>query len=179
MAQLTIPEIIDLGDISVSLSLNYQARGQLFGPRKAYTAGNTIALVTDALRWQWDGFPDIKEVRAQATITIDTIGDTGQIITVFVNDPILGNIALGSYTLTDLDTTTDIIAANLQTELALNSYGYLISVLNSVITINAPEFYGALINGVVPYCTITTINFLSTESDDRLITENNLNIITE
>lgn len=180
MAQLSVPEIIELGDISVSLSLNYQANGTLFGPRKAFTAPTTIALVTDALRWQWDGFPDITEVRATATITIDTLGDTDQIITVTIVDPVLGTtITLGSYTLTDSDTTTDLIAQNLASELELNIYHYSISVNNSVITIEAPEFYGALINGIYPICTITEIDFLTTESDDRLITENNLNIITE
>lgn len=179
MAQLSVPEIIDLGDISVPLSLNYQANGALFGPRKAYTAPTTIAIVTDALRWQWAGFPDITEVRATATITIDTLGDTGQIITVTVNDPIHGNITLGQYEITDSDTTTNITAQNIANALESNTYHYIISVLNNVITIEAPEFYGALINGITPVCTITIIDFIATESNDRLITENNLNIITE
>jgi hypothetical protein len=88
MAILNVDEIIDLGDISNPLAANYQANGNIFGPRKAVTAPQTIALITDALRWQWEAFPDISEVRATATITKDTTGDTGQIITVTIDDPI-------------------------------------------------------------------------------------------
>jgi len=179
MAQLSISETIRLGDISVPLSANYQAKGNLFGERLAFTAPQTIALVTDALRWQWAGFPDIQEVAATSTITIDTIGDTGQIITVEVNDPIQGLITLANYTLTDSDTTIDIIATNLAAELELNTYHFGVSVLNNVITLTAPFGDGALINGVSPLINITQIGFLSTKFNDRIITQNNLNIITQ
>jgi hypothetical protein len=179
MAQLSIPDIIDLGDISTPLALNYQADGSLFGPRKTYTAATTIALVTDALRWQWEGFPDITEVRATSTITIDTIGEEGQTITVTVNDPILGNISLGSYTITSSDTTVNITATNIANALSNNSYGYGISVTNDEITITAGEFLGSSINGITPVCTITNVFFISTESDDIITTENNINLITE
>lgn len=179
MAQLSIPEIIELGDISVPLSANYQAKGNLFGERLAFTAPQTIALVTDALRWQWAGFPDIQEVAATATITIDTTGDTGQIITVTVNDPIQGTITLGSYTLTDSDSLPVTIADNLGNVLALNTNHYGVSILNNVITLTAPFGDGALINGISPVCTISQIGFLSTKSNDRIITQNNLNIITQ
>lgn len=59
MAQLTIPEIIELGDISVPLSANYKSNGSLFGTRFVFTAPVTIAVVTDALRWQYEAFPTI------------------------------------------------------------------------------------------------------------------------
>jgi len=179
MAQLSIPDIIDLGDISTPLALNYQADGSLFGPRKTYTAATTIATVTDALRWNWAGFPDITEVRATATISIDTIGDEGQTITVYINDPIQGNISLGTYTISASDTTIDLTAANLAAELALNSYGYVITNVNNVITIEAPEGLGALINGISPNCVITDVYFISTELDEVIITQNNLNLITQ
>lgn len=64
--QLSIPDIIDIGDISVSLALGYQQQGALFGPRKTYTAGETIALVTDALRWQYQGNPADATLRGVA-----------------------------------------------------------------------------------------------------------------
>ena len=179
MAQLSINEIIELGDISTSLSLNYQANGALFGPRKTYTAATTIATVTDALRWQWAVFPDIIEVRATATISIDTIGDEGQTITVYIDDPILGNISLGTYTITASDTTTDLTAANLAAVLSLNSYGYIITVVDSIITIEAPEGLGALINGISPNCVITDVYLISTESNEVITTENNNNLITQ
>jgi hypothetical protein len=179
MAQLSISETIRLGDISVPLSANYQAKGNLFGERLAFTAPQTIALVTDALRWQWAGFPDIQEVAATATITIDTIGDTGQIITVEVNDPILGWITLANYTLTDSDSLPVTIADSLASALSFNTYHYGVSVLDNVITLTAPFGDGALINGVSPLINITQIGFLSTKFNDRIITQNNLNIITQ
>lgn len=179
MSQLTIPEIIELGDISVPFSANYQAKGSLYGTRLAFTAPQTIALVTDALRWHWAGFPDIQEVSATATIIIDSTGDTGQIITVTVNDPLQGVVTLGSYTLTDGDTTIDIIATNLAAALELNTYHFGVSVLNNVITLIAPFGDGALINGVSPVCNTTQIEFLATKFNERIITQNNLNIITQ
>jgi len=179
MAQLSINEIIELGDISVPLSANYQAKGNLFGKRLAFTAPQTIALVTDALRWQWASFPDISEIAATSTITIDTIGDTGQTITVTVNDPLQGTVTLGSYTLTDSDTTPDIIATNLAASLGLNTNHFSISVATNLITLTAPAGDGALINGISPICTITQVGFLSTQLNDRIITQNNLNIITQ
>jgi hypothetical protein len=179
MAQLSIPDIIDLGDISTPLALNYQADGSLFGPRKTYTAATTIALVTDALRWQWEGFPDITEVRATATISIDELGDEGQILTVEINDPIKGYITLGSYTITSADTTLDITAANIANALNSNVYGYYFSYASNVITAEAPEFYGALINGIYLDLSISVIGFLATELDEVIITQNNINLITQ
>lgn len=182
MSQLTITETIRLGDISVPLALNYQANGDLFGKRMAFTAPQTIAVVTDALRWQWAAFPSIPEVRAIASLTIDTIGDTGDIITVNVNDPTFGLITLGSYTLVDSDTTTDIIAANLAAVLVNNIYGYAITVSVSqlnMIYVTAAEFTGAAINGNNLIVVVTPIGYLSTQGDEPLITENNYNIITQ
>lgn len=179
MAKLTIPEIITLGDISVPLSANYQTNSSLYGKRFTFTAPTTIATVADALRWQWAAFPDIQGVAATASITIDTIGDFGQTIIVTIDDPLLGNIALGSYTITDADTTTDIIATNLGNALSLNSYDFKILVLNNQINITAPFVDGAFINGVYPICTIITTDFLVTESDERITTQNNFNIITQ
>ena len=180
MQILTVLDIIDLGDISTSLSANYRDTGKLYGTRLAFTAPETIALVTDALRWQWDSFPDIDEVAATATITIEDIGEEAQVITVTIADPIFGNITLGSYMLTALDTTTDSIATNLAAELSLNPYHYLVSVVNNVITLTAPVGEGALINGIYPVCTITTpADFLSTQLNQNIITQNNLNIIIQ
>ena len=179
MAQLTIPEIIRLGDISVPLSANYESKGNIFGERMAINAPQTIALVTDALRWQWDAFPDVPEVRATATITITTTGDTGDRIQVSVIDPILGLIILGSYTLTDADTTTDIIATNIAAALFLNAYDYGASAAGSVVTVEAPINTGITFNGINLIYTITSPDFLSTQFNDRIITQNNTNIITQ
>jgi hypothetical protein len=146
MAILSVPEIIELGDISTTLALNYQANGSLFGPRKTYTAPTTIATVTDALRWGWTANPDVTEVPASATLTVDTLGNTGDVCDVYVNEP--GNqILLGSYTQLITDTTTALYAASLASALSANTYGYVIAVNNSTITITARPGLGALMNG--------------------------------
>lgn len=54
-SQQTIAETILIGDLSVGYSANYQSLGVLFGQRLATTAPTTIAIVTDALRWQNEG----------------------------------------------------------------------------------------------------------------------------
>jgi hypothetical protein len=180
MAKLTIQEIIELGDISVPLSANYQTNSSLFGKRFTFTAPTTIATVADALRWQWAAFLDITEVKATGNITIDSTGDTGQIITVFINDPFLGILNMGSYTLTDSDVSADIIASNLGNVLSANTYQYEIVVVDNVINITAAPGTGALINGGNNiFVNITQIGFLTDDLGDRIITQNNLNIITQ
>jgi hypothetical protein len=180
MARLTINEIIELGDVSTYLSANYQDAGKIFGGRLAETAPQSIALVTDALRWEQESFPDIPEVRATGTITIDSTGDTGDTLTVFVNDPNLGVITLGTYVLTDADTNTTLIAANAAIALAANSYGYGVFSIGSVIYIVAAQGTGAAINGGNNlYCVITTPGFISTEVPERIITQTSLNLIIE
>lgn len=146
MSILSVPEIIELGDISTTLALNYQAKGALFGPRKAITAPTTIATVTDALRWGWASSPDVTEVPASATLTVDTLGDTGDECRVYVNEP-TDQVLLGIYIQQVTDTTTAIYAASLASALSANTYGYTISVNNSTITITARPEFGALMNG--------------------------------
>jgi hypothetical protein len=179
MSQLTIDKIIKIADMSVPLSADYETEGELYGKRLATTAPESIAIVADALRWHWEGFPDIPEVRATASITIDTVGDGGDIIYVQVNDPFLGVISLGNYTLTSSDTTTNLIATHLGLVLFGNQYGYAISVYQNVITIEAAEGTGALINGNNLLVTITSPGFLTTQNGNRLITQNGKYIITQ
>ena len=180
MQRYTVDEIIEFGRVSIGLSANYQADGEVFGKRLATTAPNTIAIVTDALRWQWEAFPSTPEVNATATITIDTVGDPGDTIEVFVNDPTLGTISLGLYTITGGDTDTTITATNVSAELASNPYGYGSTSALNVITVTARAGLGATINGGNNiYVVITTATFLITENDDNLITENDNFLITE
>ena len=169
MAQLSIDEIIELGDISTSLSLNYQANGALFGPRKTYTAATTIATVTDALRWQWAGFPDITAITATATLEVLDIGNPSDQIYVYVDDPVYGQILIGSYTQLITDNTTQDLADGISASIASNPYGYKSSsaLYPSSVVIFAPEGYGSSINGAAvtvdlqPPCDITASNFAS------------------
>lgn len=181
MSQLSIDRIIEIADMSVPLSADYETSGELYGKRLATTAPETIAIVADALRWHWQGFSNISEVRATASITINNTGDVGDNILVTVYDPFLGGISLGNYTLTAGDITTDLIATNLGAALASNQYGYAISVYQNVVTIQAAQGTGSLINGTFLFVTISSFGFLNTENNDRLITEGKdiKNLITE
>lgn len=56
MAIATIPQAVVRGDISIYLAANANASGALFGKKLASPASPvTIALITDALRWGYDG----------------------------------------------------------------------------------------------------------------------------
>jgi hypothetical protein len=147
MEQLTIPEVIDIADLSIPISANYQADGALFGKRKATTAPNTIALVADALRWQYEAFPNTPEVNAIGSVRVDYTVDEGTFVEVFVNDPILGTISLGGVylpTQDDVDANAFAIAEALST----NHYGYSIpSVYSNPVSIVAPPGRGSDING--------------------------------
>jgi len=180
MAQLTIDDIIKIGDISVPLSANYEGDGDLYGKRLATTDPLTIALVTDALRWQWQSFPDIPEVRATATMTITDVSNSLEsTIEVFINDPNLGLISLGSYTMQPSDTTTTIAATNIANALNSNVYGFSASSSNNVVTIVAAENLGSSINGYNIIYTIVDPTLLIAENNDYLITENSYYLTTE
>lgn len=143
----SVSTIIDLAKKSQYLALVDITNGGLYGggidqrlPQKIYWNRKSVERVQDL-----DGI--YSEVRATATITINTIGETGVTYEVIVNDPEFGSISLGTYTQVGGDTTTAILASNIRAELANNAYDYKISVDGSVITITAPEMYGATING--------------------------------
>lgn len=56
--QLTIAQTVAIGDVSIYLADNDNAVGSLFGKRVAANGSALlIAIVTDALRWQNDGYP--------------------------------------------------------------------------------------------------------------------------
>lgn len=149
MSQLTIEEIIQLGDISVPLSANYTDNGKLFGGRSTSDSPTptTIAMVTDALRWQNDSFPNLEALDAIGSIEITTLSTRfGMHITVYVDDPVFGLIILGNYVQQPTDTTTDILAQSIADALALNTYGYTISRQNSTVLITARPGLGTIMN---------------------------------
>lgn len=60
----TIAETIDIGDASVFLSGNDNSKGSLFGKRLASpTSPVLIAIVTDAIRWEYDTYPTDETLR--------------------------------------------------------------------------------------------------------------------
>lgn len=179
--RLTINEVIRIADLSTPLALNYNEEGALFGKKLNKTNALTILMVADALRWQWAGLPTTAGVRATGTIGINTLGDLGDNITVFVNDPNLGVITLGSYTIDASDTTLDITASHIGAVLATNTYGYSISVTDNIITILAPLALGSTINDHNNLYVIITPHYnITTEIGERIITEITLdNLIIE
>jgi len=148
MAEITIPDIIKIGDVSTYLSANYEGEGNLFGERLAVTSPQTIQLVTDALRWQWEAFPDVTEVRAIGSINITAPASLGQQMQVLINDPYLGLISMGSVTFASTTNIND-VALQMTNACNTNTYGYVFynNAPDSVITITAPVGYGASING--------------------------------
>lgn len=66
MAQWTIAETINYGDLSVGLSLNANEKGKLFGGKLSPNSTLTINMVTDALRWGNDGGQDAEDLRGLA-----------------------------------------------------------------------------------------------------------------
>lgn len=113
MSNFSVPDIIKLGDISVPLSANYNYDGEILGKRLSTTSPLSIAIVTDALRWHYEGFPPTSITDAVGTITITNVGNDGDKIEVFVNDVELGLISLGSYIKQPTDTDVDTLASNI------------------------------------------------------------------
>lgn len=66
MAQLSILEVIRIGRMSVPISAIDISEGNLFGERLSVTSPQTIALVTDALNWQYEGDPSDDTLRGVA-----------------------------------------------------------------------------------------------------------------
>ena len=64
----------------------------------------------------------------------------------FIDDPVFGLIILGTYTVLITDTTEILVATGLANSLTLNSYGYGISRINNIITIEARAGLGSSIN---------------------------------
>jgi hypothetical protein len=162
MAEITIPDIIEIGDVSTYLAANYEGEGSLFGERLAVTSPQSIQLVTDALRWQWEAFPEIEEVNATSTITV--ISNNALFINnidIYVNDPILGVIKLGeTNSIGVADPINDINYALWGAiNNSVNNYGYNAGdePLNiNTFTITAPSGRGDSMNGIEIYFEINS-----------------------
>jgi len=119
---LTIPQIIEIAKISQYLSENDIAKKGLYGGGMDLLLPRKIYCVRKNVEWQQDVNPSVAEVNAVGYITIDDIGEEGNTIEVFVNDPVLGVISLGIYTRSASDTDTTILATNIASAIASNAY---------------------------------------------------------
>lgn len=183
MGVLTVPQVIEIGDISTYLSGNYIDEGQVWGARLNQEMHKTILMVTDALRWQWESFPDVAEVRAIGSFTITDLGDDGDNIAVWIDDPDLGLIELGNYTKTSSDTNFPILTTKVYNAIVNNPYGYqVILATPDTIYIVAREGAGARINNanhLQIIITETITQFVSTEVPIPIMTQLGLKITTE
>jgi hypothetical protein len=121
---------------------------------------------------------------AVGTITIDSVGVTGDSISVFVNDPILGIVPLGSYVVTPADTSLSILATNIAAILVKNKYNYVVTVNQNTIIITAAGGLGNTINGgnnlIVNLAIVPgSHRYIQTQTGNNLITQNLNNIITQ
>lgn len=123
----------------------------------------------------------LQESLAFGQITITDVGDDGDQIEVFVDDPLYGSISLGSYTKTSADTTVTILAASITAVINQNTYGYIATSALGVITIISRSGLGnTLIFRDNLSIVLTPIPiFVVAENGDILITENGDGIIIE
>jgi len=168
---------IEIAKVSQYLCANDIQKKGLFGGGVDLQLPNKIYCVRKNVEWMYNMTPVEPETEATASITIDAIGFVGDTITVYVNDPELGIILLGSYTQTALDINTTTLAENINIELLNNSYGYGIEWTASTIDIIARPGLGSSING--NNLIVELYSYLISEGGYGLITEGGEPIITE
>jgi hypothetical protein len=141
-------DIVKIAKVSQYLVENDIGNGGLYGkgidlqlPKKIYCVRKNLEKVlTD---------PDTTYTNAVGYITINDVGQVGDTISVYVNDPVLGILLLGSYEVTVLDTNVNTLAENIAN--ALGS------------TIHLP----------------CNVKYITTEASDRITTESSNKLTTE
>jgi hypothetical protein len=144
----TIRNTIKLAKVSQYLVDNDIANGGLYAkgidvllPEKIYCVRKNLEKATSD--------PDTTFVNAVGYITINDIGQIGDTISVYVNDPELGILLLGSYEVTALDTNVNTLAENIA------------NAIGSVIHLPC------------------NVKYINTESNDRITTETSIRLTTE
>lgn len=146
---MTIQTIVNIAKLSQPYCLLDITKKGLFGggvdlllPRKIYTVRKDVNWLLDL-----EGLTD--EVKATGTVTITNVGANGNILTITVDDPLLGVINLVEYTKTSFDTDTTVFATDVVVtfNLYFAQYGYVLTSVNNVIYILARQGVGAAANG--------------------------------
>lgn len=76
--QPTIAETIQIGDVSIYLSGNDNSLGALFGKRLSSPYSDVeIATITDAIRWQYEGYPTDPTLRGTCNYGLWMFGKYG------------------------------------------------------------------------------------------------------
>lgn len=176
---LTIPQIIDVAKLSQAIASVDKGKSSLFGQLPDPTLPMKLYMERKAVEWRYDlEQPGITSgTRPTATITIGSVPVVGSVILVQVQDPDLGLITLAEYEVQAGDSTTTILADNLEAEIRANLslHGFPSSQTGSVITITARVDEYAGYNGVVLSVVVNEPR-LATESGIILTTENGLQL---
>jgi hypothetical protein len=143
----TVQQIIDIAKISQYLSLNDIDKKGLWGGGIDLQLPNKIYNIRKSVEWANTYSQNVAENSATGTITINSTGDIGNAISVYVNDPELGILFLGSKTTQVGESSTSAFATSLAATINTNPYGYTAETLNSTITIQARNGLGSSING--------------------------------
>lgn len=133
--------VIQLAQISQYLASN----AIYLGIEKDKQLANKLYIERKSLEWAYGLI--IPEVNATATITVDTLGNTGDIINVKINDPELGIITIGTYTIVSGDTTLSLLATHLAS--SITGSGYSATSNNAIITVTARSGLGSQPNGLL------------------------------
>jgi len=144
----SILDKIKIAKVSQFLAENDIDKRGLYGGGVDILLPTKIYNIRKSVEWMYGINPPTNEVRAKGYIEITSLGffNTGKLITVYVDDPGLGLIILGTYTILITDTTEILVATGLANSLALNPYGYYVSRINNIITIEARAGLGGSIN---------------------------------
>lgn len=174
----TVNDIIKIAKVSQYLVENDIGNGGLYGkgidlllPKKIYCVRKNLQRATSD--------PDITYINAIGYIQVNSIGQVGDSISVYVNDPELSILFLGSYQVTLSDINVNILAQNIAN--VLGGYGYTISCQDNIISIEARDGIGEDINGDSNlFVQLETAgDYLITENNAIIDTENNNNLIIE
>lgn len=174
---LTIPQIIDVAKLSQAIASVDKGKSSLFGQLPDPTLPMKLYMERKAVEWRYVlEQPSITSgTRPTATITIGSVPVIGSVILVQVQDPDLGLITLAEYEVQAGDSTTTILADNLEAEIRTNTYGFPSSQTGSLITITARVDEYAGYNGVVLSVVVNEPR-LATEGGLILTTENGLQL---
>lgn len=144
----SILDIIKIAKVSQELAENDIDKKGLYGGGVDRMLPTKLYNIRKSVEWMYGINPPTNEVRAKGYIEVTSLGffNTGKVITVYVDDPGLGLIILGTYTILITDTTEILVATGLANSLTSNSYGYGISRINNTITIEARLGLGSSIN---------------------------------
>jgi hypothetical protein len=117
----SILEKIKIAKVSQFLAENDIDKKGLYGGGIDIMLPTKIYNIRKSVEWMYGINPPTNEVRAKGYIDITSVGrtDPSIIITVYVDDPDLGIIVLGTYTILPTDTITDLVAIGLANSLSL------------------------------------------------------------